>query len=143
MTSIDERWEFQDYAFRAWRPGDTYSCVTYKGKSWVSEARELFWNIAADTINAELQRWTAEGWETLDEVGPNAIVITQEEQRDNTTQVADVFLWIMTLGIAFILQQWLNNPRRITVYKPIELRLKMRRLVPEQVAVMDNQEVTA
>lgn len=141
MTSIDRRWEFQDYVYRGWRPGDIYSCVTYKGKSWIGEARELFWDIAEEKINAELQNWRDAGWDTLGEAGPDAIVVTQEEQRDNDSQVADVFLWIMTLGIAFVLQQWLNNPRRITVYRPVEFRIKMRRLVP--VALIGNQGVTA
>jgi hypothetical protein len=129
METISHRyWEYKDFIYDSWQPDETWSCVSYRDNYWLAEARQFFWETSRDRIMAELQKWLDQGWELLEDVGPDAIAVSQVERKVNNAQIIDVFLWIMTLGIAFILQYWLNNPRRVTVYKPVEFRVKMRRL---------------
>ncbi|SRR5258706_1005502 len=123
-------WEYRDFTYNTWQPQNAYSCTSYKPNQWVIEARQFFWENSREQISAVLQTWFDQGWEALDEIGPDAISVSQSERNANI-QISDIFLWIMTLGLAFILQFWLNTPRGITVYKPVEFRVKMRhRLAP-------------
>jgi hypothetical protein len=49
----------------------------------------------------------------------------------------------MTLGMAFILQYWLNTPRRITIYRPVEFRVRMRRRFRVPTVHFDGQGMLA
>lgn len=128
-------WEYKDFIYVAWEPQETWSCVTYKDNFWIAEARQFFWETARERIKAELQKWLDDGWEPIEDVSADAIVMSQTERKVNNSTIADVLLWFMTLGIAFILQSWLNNPRRITVYTPVEFRIKMRHLTAQAVNI--------
>ena len=127
-------WEYTNFSFQQWQPQEIWSGLTDLDRYTAPLARQFFWQGSQDRIKAELEKWESEGWEPVDDIGPEAIKLRKSELVDRTIDFSDIVLWISTLGVALIVRLILGNPpRRYTFYSPVEFRVQMRR--PRDLAV--------
>lgn len=73
--------------------------------------------------------WQADGWEPLDQIGPDAIRLQRTEYVKSTPDFSDVLLWIMTFGVALVIQVFTGISRRYVSYRPVEFMVRLRRPV--------------
>ncbi|MBX3084308.1 MAG: hypothetical protein KF716_21915 [Anaerolineae bacterium] len=125
-------WEYRQYTFEAW---DSQLCWAYQATQdrrfdrYVAPvAQNYFWQTAEQRIRAQLDAWAHEGWEPTEAVASDAIVLEKLEQIEAAIGLESIFLWIVTCGIALIIQCLVGiQPRRYVVYKPKQFRMEMRR----------------
>ena len=76
----------------------------------------------------EVNQLEMDGWVLADELGSEAIKLRKTQKIEFGVQASDVLLWFMTLGVALVIQLFLNIPRRYIVYEPVQVRIRMSRL---------------
>ena len=122
------------FTYQYWYPGDNWSSLTEAERYLAPQARAYFWRNYERKIRSELEKYRAQGWEPLEDIGPQAIKIRRCEGSERQTDPADILLWAMTFGIAFIMHLLFERPSRYVSYVPVEFRVKMRRSVAQAVA---------
>lgn len=131
-TFHQQRWEYRDFTYAQWDSIPTWSALAETDRYLIQQAREYFWEIRQDAILQELNNWQADGWESLDQIGPDALRLQRTEYIKSTPDFSDILLWIMTFGVAFIFQLFTGITRRYVSYRPVELVIRLRRPIPRQ-----------
>jgi hypothetical protein len=126
--------EYTHFTFQGWYPGDNWNSLDDGDRHLRPQARYYFWENYESRITAELQKWQAQGWIPVEEIGASAIKLRRYVNTDQHIDPADVLLWFMTLGLALVMQILFVRTRHYVSYVPVEFRVKMRRPVESQVA---------
>src|SRR5260221_10456482 len=119
--------EYTYFTFHTWQSNEVWSALLGNEVYAEAQAREFFWNEGRERIIGELKKLEDQGWETVEQIGPERIKLRRFQSVDYSIDPSDVFLWVLTLGIAFIIHLIVNEPRRDVKYKPIEFRVRMTR----------------
>jgi len=119
--------EYTNFILSVWTSDESWVALVGDQKLAESQARDHFWRNIADRVSTELNTLENEGWQPVEPVGPQALKLRRSQSIEFSVNPADVMLWFMTLGIAFILQLFMNTPRRHVSYKPVEFRIKLAR----------------
>jgi hypothetical protein len=104
-----------------------------------NQARQHFWSSAELDIQARLDAMRQEGWSPAEAVNRDNIRLHKTEWVSRRPTFEDVVLWVMTLGIALIIQLLLDvEDRRFVSYEAGELRVEMLRdfeMLPAEVSL--------
>src|SRR5664279_601063 len=119
--------EYTNFTLRGWDANESWTSLAGNRSLTESQARDYFWDKVKESVQDQLSRLRAEGWEVIDPIGPQAIKLRKSQQIDFSIDPSDIFLGIMTLGIALAIQLILNSPRRYVTYRPVEIRIQMAR----------------
>jgi hypothetical protein len=93
-----------------------------------NQAKQHFWRSAEPDIQARLDALKQEGWTPAEAVNRDHIRLRKTEWVSKRPALEDVILWVMTLGIALIVQILLDvEDRRFVSYEASELRVEMLR----------------
>ncbi|MEP7289285.1 MAG: hypothetical protein ABI947_26330 [Chloroflexota bacterium] len=130
IQSMDIKWEYRYFVYTTFEPHSTWVTLAGHESYTAALARQFFWENFKEQILTELDQRQNEGWEILDEVVPTALQIRQSVQIETGIEPADVVLWIITLGVALLLQLLAGNrSRQYVVYEPVEFRVEMRHVI--------------
>ncbi|HLY25612.1 MAG TPA: hypothetical protein VKQ72_04690 [Aggregatilineales bacterium] len=127
MPYTAQQWEYRNFSYRIWMPGETWSSLGDPRRDASVLASDYFWRQAETRIRAALRAYMLDGWELEEALGPQCIRLRRTVKIDWKVNGADVLLWFMTLGIALLVQLLLNMPRFFITYEPVECRLRLRR----------------
>ncbi|HVO41267.1 MAG TPA: hypothetical protein VMT34_01530 [Aggregatilineales bacterium] len=120
-------WEYAYFTYREWTPHESWGSVYAPGGDAAPLARNFFWDNHRDNIVAEVRQWRLQGWEPLDNVDAQAIKLRPTDFITRSVDPVDVLLWLMTFGIALIVQLLTGISRHYVTYTPVEFRVRMRR----------------
>lgn len=123
---ISER-EFTNYTLQAWQANESWVSLAGAEELAESQAREYFWQKVESQVYTELCKLEMDGWELAEEPGPQAIKLRKSQKFEFGVMPSDILLWFMTLGVALVIQLYLNTPRRYVIYEPVQVRLRMFR----------------
>jgi hypothetical protein len=128
-------WEYTQFTFENWKPNQKWACLTAQSRAYdrrtASVAREVFWQDAGESVMRQLQNWLNSGWEPLEAVGPEAIQLETTEIVQSGIGLEHVFLWLLTLGIALIIQLFMGEShQRYICYAPKTFSVTLRRACP-------------
>lgn len=91
-------------------------------------ARSYFWDYYQYKLLTELQAEYDDGWKPITEIGPSAFVLRQYKKRELYIQVMDVILWIVSLGLMFLLEALTGQLTRTRIYyEATEFRVALRK----------------
>lgn len=125
VSRIVTEWEYEDFVYKGWKPGDTWVSISGPNSYTLPGARLLFWQNSQQEILAELRKWLDKGWEPVGEVGPGGIVLREYRALKRTPFGWMVFmLWyIATFGLGLLFDlltmDWWAEPT--------EFRVQLRR----------------
>ncbi len=115
-----------------WQANESWTALAGDRKLAELQARHYFWEKVKERVREELNNLKFEGWEPIEPIGPQAIKLRISHTIDFSIEPADVFLWFMTLAVALIIQLIMNKPRHYVTYRPVEIRVRMSRLIQHQ-----------
>ena len=132
-AKYDAAWEYQQFVFEDWQDQLCWSCQTGENRTLDQyaepQARHYFWDQSQESIQKQLERWTATGWEPLGTVGPESIELQKTEHTETGIDLEHILLWIFTLGVALVIEAFTGiMPRRYIRFVPTQFRIQMRRL---------------
>jgi hypothetical protein len=124
--------EYSNFTLRAWQSNESWTALAGNRSLTDLLARDYFWEKVKDRALEELKNLNAEGWEPIEPIGPQAIKLSRTHTVDFSIDPADIFLWIMTLAVALVVQLLLNRPRIYVTYRPVEIRIRLSRFKQHQ-----------
>ena len=118
-------WEYKDFIYKGWQPGDTWVSISGSNSYTIPGARLYFWQGSQQTILSELQKWLDQGWEPVGEIGPGGIALHQYRaiKRNPGGWILAVFFYLCTFFLFLVFDlltmDWWAEPT--------EFRVQMRR----------------
>lgn len=127
-TLMKKKWEYREFVYQEWTLDSRWVSLVSDERYTLPLALDFFWQIYQRQILCELLRWHDEGWEPLEEPVVGDLRLRRTEAVTSGIGPSDILLWVVTFGIALLLQILARElPRRYITYEPIEYRLQMRR----------------
>jgi hypothetical protein len=126
MTTLAEpKREYTYFVYDTWGASTTWASRLINGCVLEPQAQNYFWQTYQEKILNELQPWLDHGYQVEDEIGGSAIKVYLEKKVHLPLDIIDVLIWIMTFGVAFLMEQQSGQKRVFAVYRPIEFRLRL------------------
>ena len=124
--------EYTNFTTNLWKANESWTSLAVSLNLAESQARVYFWEKVQESVLEALDKLRIDGWEAIEPIGPQVIKLRRSYMIDFSIDPSDVFLWFMTLGIAFMLQLILNRPRLYVTFRPVEIRIRLSRLKHRQ-----------
>ena len=129
-TAFKTAWEYKQFTFSDWQPDYKWIYLATQNRfqdCQFAATRQFLWQEIQKSVMEQLQPWLNSGWQAIDEVGPEAIELVKAEKTDTRIDLADVFMWFITLGFGLIFQLFAGQiTKRYLCFTPKVFSLTLR-----------------
>jgi len=129
MIAEYDWWEYADFVYAIWPPQSTWRRIDLGAEDMQAvEAQHYFWRKSQAEIESALKPWRDCGWDPVGPVGPQAIKLAKSLQKRSGFDPVRLLFWILTLGVALVIDWLFTSPITYVTFEPVEFRIRLRRI---------------